>query len=401
MRALATDGMGRSVVMPFVLLLVAATASPAVAAPAQEATLARRLDAAIGAFPGTAGVAMVDARTGFRYGWGADRVMPAASLYKLGVMVEAYRRAAEGSLSLDDTAVTISDDDLTEDGYYTDASSVLTAGDAIERMITLSDNSPARALTRQLDAHRINATLTALGLTDTRINTALPDDEQTADYNTTSARDMATLLLGLARGEIVGPAASRQMLDVLGRQQINDRLPAGLPAGTKIAHKTGDLPGVAHDVGVIDAPMGPRIVVVLTTDAPSHDAVVTLAEQLASIAYITPLDAFAARFDRIAAPRVSRSGDLVRWEIGVRNASTFTWDPGTTYVVERIRSSVGATRELGRITLPPLAPGASLPLVVNVVAPAEPGTFVVELEVVDLALGTSGNSAPLILVVRP
>jgi beta-lactamase class A len=49
-------------------------------------------------------------------------------------------------------------------------------------------------------------------------------------------------------------------------QRINDRLPVGLPPGVPIAHKTGNLPGLAHDAGIVYAPEGPYIVVVLTED---------------------------------------------------------------------------------------------------------------------------------------
>lgn len=377
--------------------LVTAAAPPAPAR-AGDVLIAGRLDDALATFSGSASVALIDVRTGSRYERNADRIAPAASLYKLGVMVEAFRRAADGSLSLDDT-LTIADEDLTDDGYYTDPGALLTLREAIERMITISDNSPARALVRVLDAHQINYTMMSLGFAATRINTALPAEEQTTPYNTTTARDMGRLFLLLAQGELLGPSPSEEMLRILRRQRINDRLPAGLPAGTTIAHKTGDLPRVSHDAGLVRGPMGSRVIVMLTTDFARDDDVVSLAEQLASIAYETPLDPFAARFDRVLGAQTAAPGAFARWETQVRNASAFAWGPGT-FLVERLRS--GPTlQEYARIPLPALAPGGAQALFIAVPAPRQPGTYVVELEVIDLLLGGSGNTLPLVLVVRP
>lgn len=390
--------MGRGGIGALVLAFLVANMTPARADAGDQALLGKRLDAAIASFSGSAGVVLVDLQSGYRYAWQAERVVPSASLYKLSVMVEAYRRVATGTMSLDDS-VTITDDDLTDDGYFTPLGAVLTVREAIERMITISDNSPALALVHILDPYRINATMSALGFADTRINTDLLEEDRSAPFNTTSARDIAALFVGLARGEVIGPAWSREMLAILGRQQINDRFPAGLPPGTAIAHKTGNLDGVSHDAGLVSGHMGARVVVMLTTDAASYDDVVTLAERLASNADGTPLDPFAARFDRVPSPQTVRPGTFARWETQVRNASTFTWGTNT-YLFERLRTPLGI-REIGRIPLPPVAAGASLPLVINVTAPREPGTYVVEVEVVDVDLGGSGNTLLAVLVVVP
>lgn len=365
---------------------------------AEETLLAKRIDAAVSEFSGSASIALIDLGTGYRHSINASRVVPAASLYKLGVMVEAYRRIAEGSLSFGDT-VTITDDDLEDDGYYTPSGTDLSVQDAVARMITISDNSPARALTRMLDARRINATMQVLGLKDTRINYALPDEEQTAPFNTTTARDMAALFEGLARGTVVGPSWSAQMLDVLGRQQINDRLPAGLSDNSSIAHKTGDLGNASHDVGLVTSPMGKRVVAMLTVDAVSYDDVVSLAEQLGASACQTPLDDFAARFARPQAPPLVRVGALVRLETTVRNASSFTWSPNS-YLVERLRMPA-VVREIGRIPLPPAPPGVVMPMTLTFTAPADPGIYVFEAEVIDPVRGGSGNLLSAVINVVP
>ncbi len=370
--------------------------TPASADPGDEAS--RQLATALGRFSGRAGIVVADALTAAGSYSDADLVFPSASLYKLSVMAEAYRRAGDGTLSLDDT-ITITGDDLTSDGYDTEAGTTLTIREAIERMITVSDNSPALALIRVLDARRINATSLALGMSSTRMNMPLPPEERTAPFNTTTARDVAALLGGLARGTVFGSAASQAMLGTLARQRINDRLPAGLPDGTVIAHKTGNLDGVSHDAGVVFTPAGPRVVVMLTADYDSEADVITLAERLAALAYETPLDAFTARYAATAqTATVARPSDPLRWSVQVTNASAVAWR--AAYLRESIRSSSGVVQDLGTVQLPPLAPGASITVTVNAVGPAAPGKYVLELEAYDDVLSTSAQRFPLLFSIR-
>src|SRR5439155_23798874 len=86
----------------------------------------------------------------------------------------------------------------------------------------------------------------------------------------TSPGDVAHLLASVARGEAVNGAASQRMLDLLGAQQHNDRLPAPLPLNVRVAHKTGELPGLRHDAGIVFAPSGKYVLVAMVDDAPSE-----------------------------------------------------------------------------------------------------------------------------------
>lgn len=361
------------------------------------------IEGALASFPGDVAVIVSDPRDGMTYEHGADRIFASASLYKLAVMVEAYRSAATGGVSFDGSTVTITDDDMIDDGVETDSGTTLTVRDALERMITRSDNSCAHALLRLLDTHQVNATAQALGLSATRINTTLPEEERTADENTTSARDMARLFSGLVRGTIVGPAASAEMLGVLSRQQINDRLPTGLPDGTPIAHKTGNLDGVAHDAGVITTPFGPRVVVLLTDGFSDYGDVVSLAAQVASDAYRLPLERFAAR---IAPQQVSpiTPGQPYRATVHVTNDSTFTWD-ATFHLAAHWRNESGTyiRWDGSRAALPVLAPGQSADVVFRGVAPLDREPLaLLELDVVHEGVAWAGTPARLaIIFTRP
>jgi beta-lactamase class A len=359
-------------------------------------------DAALSAFSGTAALAIADPRTGTAYERDAGRIFPAASLYKLLVLVEVYRRATRGELSLDDSKVTIADGDLGDGGDETDSGTTLSVREAVERMITISDNSCARALLRLLDIHRVNATAVELGLHDTIINTDLPAEERTADFNTTSVRDMERLFVGLQNGTVISPPASAEMLAVLGRQQINDRLPTGLPAGTPIAHKTGNLEGVAHDVGVITTPSGPQVVIVLTMNYATYEDVVTLTGTVANAAYTFPLARFAAA---IAPERISAVVPTGPYNVTLRvtNTSSFAWD-STYRVGAHWRDTAGTYVRWDdrRTALPALRPGESTEVVVVGNAPATREALgILELDVVHEGVAWAGTPSRLVVMFAP
>jgi len=104
---------------------------------------------------------------------------------------------------------------------------------------------------------RIHADLATLGMEHTYIS---------EPRLTTSPHDMLRLLEPIARGQAVSPSASAEMVHLLLRQQINDRLPIELPAGTPVAHKTGNWGSAIHDAGIVYAPGTTYVIVVLTRD---------------------------------------------------------------------------------------------------------------------------------------
>src|SRR5207248_1639356 len=156
---------------------------------------------------------------------------------------------------------------------------------AVSLVMAVSAPAPARAstaeLVQQLDGlvasfpggagiwvadANIDATLEKAGIKNFHV--ALDDSED----NWVTPRAVGTFFTLLARRQLISAAASDRMLSRLERQQINDRLPAQLPADVVIAHKTGNLSSVTHDAGIIFTKTGPRVVVALTWDAPDEEA---------------------------------------------------------------------------------------------------------------------------------
>jgi beta-lactamase class A len=199
----------------------------------------------------------------------------AASLYKLAVLLEAERRIDAGTLRPKDK-ITVTAADQVEEGSFSATGTVLTVDEALERAIVLSDNAAALALIRKLGVASIQATVDREQIGYLRF---------TADGVVTTARAIATFFGELSRGSLVSREASARMLARLGRQRIDDRLPAALPEGTVIAHKTGNLGFATHDAGIVSGPGGASIVlVVLTWDTGEQEAI-DLIKEIAVLAY--------------------------------------------------------------------------------------------------------------------
>jgi beta-lactamase class A len=198
----------------------------------------------------------------------ADEQVLAASLYKLFVADELLRRVGAGRL----------DPKAAMEGGRT-------VEQCIEAMIVVSDNRCGVAGLDLIGRGRHDAVLRSQGYTRTNLDTP----------QRTSADDVA---LFLRRAHEQGGA----LWDLLARQQVRDRLPLGLPTGTKIAHKTGDRTHWGHDAGVITTPGGDVLVVVLTGpwDASCCDAERPDAAERRAFALIG--DVARLVFDALAAP---------------------------------------------------------------------------------------------------
>jgi beta-lactamase class A len=80
--------------------------------------------------------------------------------------------------------------------------------------------------------------------------------------NTTTAQGLAILMTAIAGGKTVDPESSRKMIEILSRQHFNEGIPSGLPVGTRVAHKTGEITKIHHDAAIVYAPR-PFVLVIL------------------------------------------------------------------------------------------------------------------------------------------
>lgn len=202
----------------------------------------------------------------------------AASTMKLGVMLELFRQVRAGKLSLeeqlpvrnefhsivDGSVFQLDPGDDSDPQPYTKAGSTMSIGDLCEAMITRSSNLATNLLMEKLGIPNIQRTVKANGGEGLRIVRVLEDGKafEKGINNTTTAEALAALLLRMAQGRAVDRASSEQMAAILKRQTFNEAIPAGLPPGTPVAHKTGEITKIHHDAAIVYAPR-PFVLVIL------------------------------------------------------------------------------------------------------------------------------------------
>jgi beta-lactamase class A len=211
----------------------------------------------------------------------ADDSFHAASTMKVPVMIELFRRIDAGALNLDQGILLVNQFGSIIDGspYSLDAgddsdsSAYAAVGkrvpvrELIDRMITRSSNLATNALIELVRADHANATAHELGAKNIRVLRGVEDNKafRAGLNNTTTARDLAVLLEAIETGRAASLASCDAMRDILLRQEFSAEIPAGLPPGTKVAHKTGWITGVLHDAAIIyPQHRKPYVLVVLT-----------------------------------------------------------------------------------------------------------------------------------------
>jgi beta-lactamase class A len=207
-----------------------------------------------------------------------DDVFHAASTMKVPVMIELFHQAQEGKLKLTDAIVVKNEFRSIVDG----SPYALNAGDdsdgelygaegqkrslreLCEKMITVSSNFATNLLIEKLGVENIRATVHALGADGMNVLRGVEDSKafEKGLNNTTTARGLGILLQAIAEGRAVDSASSKEMIAILEWQKFNEGIPAGLPAGTPVAHKTGEITKIHHDAAIVFAKR-PFILVIL------------------------------------------------------------------------------------------------------------------------------------------
>jgi beta-lactamase class A len=267
----------------FLLSLIASLAAPSFA---QSPNLAaeQQIQKRIADSHADVGVAFrtLDGKTEWFYH--ADDFFHAASTMKVPVMIELYRQVQAGKLKLSDP-LTIhnefhsivdaspykldpSDDSETE--LYKAEGQTRTLTELCELMITVSSNLATNLIIEKLGVENIRATVHSLNADGMRVLRGVEDTKafEKGLNNTTTARALQILLASIADNTAAGPEASQQMLAILERQKFNEGIPAGLPPGTKAAHKTGEITKIHHDAAIVFAPR-PFVLVILIRGLPN------------------------------------------------------------------------------------------------------------------------------------
>jgi beta-lactamase class A len=255
----------------------------------------------------TPGVFAVDLDNGSYVDINSNRKFASASTIKLPVLVAFFQAVDEGKVTFDELLAMRPDLIAKESGEMqtqepgTKFSALYTATE----MIRVSDNTATNMLVDRLGgAAELNQRFLAWGLTQTVLRNPLPDVEGT---NTTSPRDLVTLLGRVNQGEMLTLRSRDRLLSILASNTINDLLPQGLGEGATIAHKTGNIGTVLGDVGLVDMPSGKRYLIMALVERPKGDErAAELIRQISRETY-QYLESTASKSDRSApsSPKVN------------------------------------------------------------------------------------------------
>jgi beta-lactamase class A len=257
-----------------VLLIAGVSAFAQTDQAAKQAALDQRVRVEVGQFKGKVSLFAKNLDTGMVYELGGDDRVPTASTIKIAIMVEAFARVAEGKAKWTDELVLTKEKKVGGSGILPEFADGLrlTLRDGVTLMMILSDNTATNLVIDVLTADAINARMESLGLKETRLMRRVFGGGESAEgkkeenkrfgLGRTTPREMVTLLEKLERGEVISPAASKEMLELMKREQGTNgiwREQWRVPKATK----SGALDALRSNLGIIYHPRG-RIALAIT-----------------------------------------------------------------------------------------------------------------------------------------
>jgi beta-lactamase class A len=212
----------------------------------------------------------------------------AASVIKLWILAELLREVDCGSQSLSDGVLVRPEDVVGGTGelQHETFPQVVTLYRLARYMIIYSDNTAANVLINHLNGFvRVNALIDTMLLKQTALNRRMLDTAAAArgEENWVTADDVVSLLGAVWDGNLLSPVSRALMISFMLEQTINTKIPAALPPGVPVAHKTGELPDASHDVGYLLIPHS-QVAVAFVTSGPEATGAETV-RQLARAVY--------------------------------------------------------------------------------------------------------------------
>ena len=214
----------------------------------------------------------------------ASEIFPTASVIKVLVMATAYVAEEAKPGALQETIVFNRGSELIggsdfmsgrEDGER------FTVGQLIVPMIQVSDNTAANMLIEHFGVDAINAVGIRAGMKRTHLARTFLDTSAILHHhdNVSTPADMGRLLYVIERGAheavptIVSAVHCREMVTIMLGQTDREKIPRGLPPGTRVANKTGEITGTRNDVAIV-GPFGdaPLILTIMTRDLTDYAA---------------------------------------------------------------------------------------------------------------------------------
>ena len=224
-----------------------------------RAELAAYLDGRAGEY----GFLFVDLRNGTSFGYNAREPFHGASTFKVPLNLYLFREVAAGRVNPDLRLVyrEVHYEGGTGHLQHEPFGSLFSVGRLARDSIVYSDNVATNILLGHLGRRNVIEYMRGLGAT------AASDRA-----NVTCAEDLALYWRAVLEFAREHPEHGERLLGYLRRTEYRDRIPAALPPGVPVAHKTGGWPAERswHDGGIVEHPQRPYILVVLSRDVPGY-----------------------------------------------------------------------------------------------------------------------------------
>ncbi|MDJ0618206.1 MAG: serine hydrolase [Calothrix sp. MO_192.B10] len=234
----------------------------------------------------TPGIFLVDLDNGSYVDINAAASFPAASTIKIPILVAFFQDVDTGKIRLDES-LTLQPEMIaggSGDMKSKKPGTQFTALEVATKMMIISDNTATNMLIERMGGmEMLNQRFRSWGLRTTAIRNLLPDLEGT---NTTSPKELASLMSMVSKGNLVSMRSRDRILDIMRRNTRNHLLPKGLGKGATIAHKTGDIGSTLADAGLVDLPTGKRYLAAVMVQRPHNDpSAETLIQSISRAAY--------------------------------------------------------------------------------------------------------------------
>jgi beta-lactamase class A len=257
-------------------------------------------------------VALHDLETGLELEHHADRWFHAASTIKVPILLGAFAAIDRGDLLphsrvhvrnrflsiVEDIPFRVESGRDSNSAVHNAIGKMMRVDELAYHMITTSSNLATNLLLGVIGVDAVNQTLRELDVEDGIELRRGVEDELAFEKginNMVTADGLLRILVMLAEGKAFSPALSRRMMDILHGQEFNQGIPARLPKGARVAHKTGEISTVAHDAGVVYLPKRkPYVLVILTEWDPASSGrsrtIAAISHTIYEFLTLSPLD---------------------------------------------------------------------------------------------------------------
>ena len=262
------------------LLLFVLITTSGYLATAQTSSLDTRIRNELGPFQGKVSIFARNLDTGATYSYNGDERVRTASTIKITIMIEAWARVAEGKAKWTDELVLTKAARYSGSGILPELSDGLRLSlqDCVRLMMLLSDNTATNMVLDYLGTDSVNERMNSLGFKSTRLMRRVGSGGETKEgklaeskpfgLGATTPHEMVDILTRLDKGEIINPTASKEMIDLMKREQARFAIGRTIPE-TIVATKYGALDKLRSCVGIVYAKQGKVAIAITVDDMPN------------------------------------------------------------------------------------------------------------------------------------